>query len=129
MDDKDKIYKVVTPPSGFNDPGTWQQAVKEQGKYSRAGLAAGVVCILLGVVLFLLGVTGNIQWSASVLGFSSKLTDAAPGAVLFVVGVIVIVVTAFNVGAKGKDGGNVTPQQPVPPTTPQTPPQPPAPQQ
>jgi hypothetical protein len=72
---------------------------KHQLLYSMAGLVVGAGCMLGGIVLFLNGVTGSTSWTAKLLGAESQLSDAAPGAVLFIVGVFVVLITkyAFNV--------------------------------
>jgi len=72
---------------------------KHQLLYSIAGLILGGVCMLGGIVLFLNGVTGSTSWTAKLLGAESQLSDAAPGAVLFIVGLLVVLTTkyAFNV--------------------------------
>ena len=52
---------------------------------------------VLGIVLFFLGITGAVSWTAKVLGAESQLVDAAPGVVLFVVGLFVVLVTRYDV--------------------------------
>ncbi len=80
----------------------WKQATQFQLVYSLAGLVLGLVCIVGGIILFLNGVTGSTSWTAKILGAESNLSDAAPGAVLFVVGLFVVFVTRYAVKAKGK---------------------------
>ena len=64
--------------------------------YALAGLRVGALCNLGGVVLFLNGVGGSSSWTTNVLGFKSELNDAAPGAILFVVGVLIIFITRYK---------------------------------
>ncbi len=92
----------VEPPSNVKDPSLWKQAVQQQYRYSMAGLILGLVCVVGGIVLFLHGVGGSTSWTAKILGLESKLSDAAPGAVLFVVGLFVVWVTKFDVKAQKK---------------------------
>jgi len=68
--------------------------------YSLAGLALGVVCILGGIWLFYAGITGEISWTLSILGAESNLADAAPGGLLFVVGLFVVFVTRYTYKVK-----------------------------
>lgn len=68
--------------------------------YSILGLVLGLVCVIGGVVLFLAGVTGKMSWTAKFLGASSQILDAAPGAVLFIVGLFVVFVTRYKVISK-----------------------------
>lgn len=65
--------------------------------YSLSGLALGLSCVIGGIVLFLHGVTGATSWTAKFIGAESQITDAAPGAVLFIVGLFVVWVTRFRV--------------------------------
>ena len=65
--------------------------------YSIAGLVLGLAFALLGVVLLLHGVAGTAGWVVQVLGLKSSLSDAAPGVVLAVIGVVVVFVTRFDI--------------------------------
>ncbi len=65
--------------------------------YSMSGLMVGLVCMSFGTAMFFHGVYGSTSWVARVLGFDSTLSDAPPGAVLFVAGLLVIFVTRFKV--------------------------------
>lgn len=64
--------------------------------YSLAGLALGLTAIVAGCLLFLSGVSGKTTWTAKVLNLQSTLTDAAPGTILFVVGLYVVFVTRYS---------------------------------
>lgn len=64
--------------------------------YSLIGLFLGLVCILGGIALFLHGVTGTTSWTASLLGAESQIHDAAPGTILFVVGIFYVLITRFR---------------------------------
>ena len=74
--------------------------------YSIFGLAVGSGSITLGCILFLSGITGGTTWTFSALGIAeSNLSDAAPGIILFVVGLFLVVFTRFKVKDKaGADG-------------------------
>ena len=65
--------------------------------YSLAGLVLGLACIIGGILLFFHGVAGSSSWVGEVIGLKSKLSDAAPGTVLFVVGLAVVWLTRFAV--------------------------------
>jgi hypothetical protein len=67
--------------------------------YSIVGLVLGLACILTGLALGLAGVTGHTAFTASLLGLSTNLTDAAPGVVVFVVGIFMVLITRFKVKA------------------------------
>ncbi len=68
---------------------------KHQLVYSIAGLVLGLACVIGGLVLFLFGVTGSTSWTARFLGAKSQITDAAPGAVLFIVGLFTVFFTRY----------------------------------
>jgi hypothetical protein len=88
--------RVEVPPVG-EDPDLWRKATFYQFVYSLAGLGLGLVCIVGGFILFIMGISGSINWVVKAEGFSSQLVNAAPGAVLFVVGVLVAWLTRFDV--------------------------------
>src|SRR5260370_1044403 len=79
-----------------SDPVT-KQLSEHQLIYSMLELVLGLVCVIGGLVLFLVGVSGKMSWTAKFLGASSEILDAAPGAVLFIVGLFVVFVTRYNV--------------------------------
>ncbi len=64
--------------------------------YSMTGLVLGSTCIIGGILLFLNGVSGSSSLTAKILGNESNLTDAAPGAILFVVGLFIVLVTRYS---------------------------------
>ena len=70
--------------------------------YSICGLVLGLVSIIGGIVLFLYGVSGSMSWTAKLLGAESKLLDAAPGAVLFIVGLFMVYITRYVVKIPSK---------------------------
>lgn len=74
-----------------------QAIIGRQFLYSMFGLAVALVCVVAGVVLFCLGVTGSVSWTAELAGGKSKLADAAPGVVLFVVAALVVYLTRYGV--------------------------------
>jgi len=84
-----------------------RESLRHKFIYSMTGLVLGLVCMIGGVVLFLNGVAGATNWTAKILGSESTITDAAPGAVLFVVGLFVVLVTRYKVSinqdTKGPD--------------------------
>jgi hypothetical protein len=66
--------------------------------YSLVGLLVGLVCVIIGAILCWHGVTGNISWTAKIVGvFDSNMSDAPPGAILFVVGLVGVWFTTFKV--------------------------------
>ncbi len=95
------VRRVEVPPGG--DADLWRKASFYQLVYSLAGLGLGLVCIVGGIVLFLMGIGGSINWVVEAEGFSSQLVNAAPGAFLFVVGVCLAWLTRFDIlGSKSR---------------------------
>jgi hypothetical protein len=75
----------------------WGRLAVLQLIYSLAGLVFGLTCIVGGILLFFHGVAGSSSWVGEFIGVQSKLSDAAPGTVLFVVGLAVVWLTRFSV--------------------------------
>ena len=73
-----------------------QQSIRYKFIYSMTGLVLGLLCMIGGIVLFLYGVSGASSWSARILGSESNLTDAAPGALLFLVGLFGVIATRYK---------------------------------
>jgi hypothetical protein len=78
----------------------WGRLALLQLIYSLAGLVFGLACIVGGILLFFHGVAGSSSWVGEFIGVQSKLSDAAPGTVLFVVGLAVVWLTRFAVRVK-----------------------------
>lgn len=74
---------------------TMQTVSRHQLTYSITGLIVGLLLAIGGIILFLNGVAGGGSWTLRTLGLGSSLSDAGPGAILFVVGLIVIFVTRY----------------------------------
>jgi hypothetical protein len=68
--------------------------------YSLAGLVLGLLCVLGGVLLFTLGISGTVSWTARFLAAQSHIVDAAPGVILFVIGLFIVCLTRFRVVMK-----------------------------
>lgn len=77
---------------------------RHQLTYSLVGLFLGFICVIGGVALFLLGVSQKSQWVTNLLGASSEITDAAPGAILFIVGLFVVFVTRYQMHVANRKG-------------------------
>ncbi|QEY11819.1 MULTISPECIES: hypothetical protein [unclassified Cellvibrio] len=69
---------------------------KYQFMYSLAGLLLGLVAIIGGIYLFVIGVSGASDWYIKLLGAESKILQAAPGAILFIVGVSLVFITRYK---------------------------------
>jgi hypothetical protein len=75
----------------------WGRLATLQLIYSLAGLVLGLACVVGGTLLFFHGVAGSSSWVGEFIGVKSRLSDAAPGTVLFVVGLAVVWLTRFSV--------------------------------
>lgn len=69
------------------------QAIKNEYRYATLGLLLGLCAILGGAILALHGIVGQTSWMASLLGFESKINDAAPGTILVIVGIFFVFIT------------------------------------
>lgn len=92
---------ILIDVSHTNDLGKSTYTIKRKGAfyqliYSLAGLILGLACVIGGIILFLNGVTGSTNWTAKFIGAESNISDAAPGVVLFIVGLFIVWVTRFN---------------------------------
>lgn len=86
-------------PPEILDKDFWKMVVRYQFAYSMVGLGFALICLVCGMILFLHGISpDSSHWSADIFGF--KVNDAAPGIVLFLVGVAVAQFTRFDVSIK-----------------------------
>lgn len=80
-------------PAGSPSERIIVEAMRREFWYGLVGLLLGMTSIIGGVVLGIRGVVGATSWSARLLGLESSINDAAPGVVLFIVGLFMIVAT------------------------------------
>ncbi len=80
-----------------------EQMSQYQIIYSMSGLVLGFICIIGGIVISLLGVTGTITWKMKLLNVSSELDNAIPGVILFIVGIFIVWITRFSIKLKSKN--------------------------
>lgn len=78
------------------DPETQLSLAKYEFAYAVIGQILGLVCVLGGILLFLNGIAGSTSWTAKVFGAESTISDAAPGALLFIVGWLFVFVTRYK---------------------------------
>lgn len=95
-DEDDVRFCVFNHDFANNHPHTVEKLSSHQLVYSIAGLVLGVICVLGGIALFLNGIAGNTNWTAEILGAESNLSDTAPGAILFIVGLFVVLITRYK---------------------------------
>jgi GYF domain 2 len=81
----DRAYSITMPIPTRDDP-----AVETNEKHGRVGLSVGLGLMLLGCAVFYLGFSGTVAWAERAIGFDNALVEASPGAMLFVVGLLVI---------------------------------------
>jgi hypothetical protein len=98
MSDGSPRYSLrVSEDFAVKHPKQVESISKHHLVYSLAGLGLGLACVIGGIVLFLNGIMGSTNWTLRVFGAESTVTDAAPGVILFVTGVVIIFVTRFAV--------------------------------
>src|SRR5947209_18700936 len=91
------VLAVLELPPNPRERHFWGRLATLQLIYSLAGLVFGLTCVVGGILLFFHGVSGTSSWVGEFIGVQSKLSDAAPGTVLFVVGLVVVWLTRFGV--------------------------------
>ena len=100
MASENKNKRTFVVNQSFVDPKTDSNTQLALAKfeliYSIIGQFLGLICILGGVILFINGVAGSTSWTAKILGAESTITDAAPGAILFIVGLFFVFVTRYK---------------------------------
>ncbi|HKV30306.1 MAG TPA: hypothetical protein VJT14_04735 [Candidatus Dormibacteraeota bacterium] len=94
------VVAALELPADPRERHFWGRLAVLQLIYSLAGLVFGLACIVGGILLFFHGVAGSSSWVGEFIGAQSKLSDAAPGTVLFVVGLAVVWLTRFTVRVK-----------------------------
>ena len=68
--------------------------------YSLCGLFWGWSCIFGGMLLFVRGISGSSNWVTKFIGIESNIANAAPGTILFLIGLFIVIVTRYNVRVK-----------------------------
>lgn len=96
------LYDIKVPPE-VRDTQLWQRTILFQFVYSLCGLVLGLVCTFGGIALLLHGVAGKSSWTAALLGLESDISDAPPGVILFIVGLLIVGVTRFRVTPAKRD--------------------------
>ena len=75
-----------------------KDAIKLEYRHAAIGASLGLLAILCGAVLCLHGFVGaTSSWTADLFGLKSNLNDAAPGVVLFIIGLFVVILTRPNI--------------------------------
>jgi hypothetical protein len=77
-------------PDGSSSERVIRTAIVGEYIYSITALALGLTAIIGGCVLGIYGVVGHTSFTASLLGLNTNVNDAAPGVILFVVGLFMI---------------------------------------
>ena len=63
-------------------------------------LIGGIGCLIAGIILTILGVTGSIEWIVEVSGFTSRIMNASPGIILMIIGLILTLKSKMKIRAK-----------------------------
>ena len=76
-------------------------ALRAATRVALAGLIVGLIIVLAGVVVILLGVSGQVSWTLTGAWGSSRLQTGAVGVVIVVIGLLVIFFTRLTFHGKG----------------------------
>ncbi len=105
LQEEQKVKETPTGPTGDSHSAKLlHAAVEEEYRYGRLGLGLGLSCIIAGVILGLNGVAGSTSWTAKLLALESEINDAAPGVLVFVVGIFMVWITKPKVKMKNLRG-------------------------
>lgn len=74
-----------------------RRIVRYQFIYSIVGVIFGASSMIVGSILLYLGLSGSSSFTTKLLGADISITDAGPGTVLFIVGLLVVFITKFDV--------------------------------
>jgi hypothetical protein len=80
------------------------EAIKGEYSYGKRGQILGISSMIGGVILGLHGVAGSTSWTARLLVLESQINDAAPGVVLFIVGLFMVWATKPKINLKDLKG-------------------------
>ncbi|MDB4951168.1 MAG: hypothetical protein JWM27_3817 [Gemmatimonadetes bacterium] len=69
------------------------ELIRHEYRHAALGMGLGLATIVGGCILGIAGAAGHTSWTAKLLGLNSTLTDAAPGVILFIVGVVLVFIT------------------------------------
>ena len=100
QNDRPEVEEVELDPR--QSDGIKKKLIKVEADNANKGRNIGLFIILLGVVLMLLGVTGSANLVLSGAGLKAKLSNAAPGIILMVIGLVVIWRTNLRITAAKK---------------------------
>ena len=100
QNNRPEVEEVELDP-GQSD-GIKKKLIKVEADNANKGRNIGLSIILLGVALMLLGVTGAADLVLSGAGLKVKLSNAAPGIILMVIGLVVIWRTNLRITAEKK---------------------------
>ncbi|HYM50372.1 MAG TPA: hypothetical protein VET65_07325 [Candidatus Limnocylindrales bacterium] len=98
------LIAMIELPADPGEQRFFSRLARLQLAYSLAGLTLGLICVVGGCLLFFHGVSGSSSWVGDFIGVHSWLSDAAPGTVLFVVGLLVVWITRFEIRVRGRGG-------------------------
>jgi len=107
--DGDKLSLTMIPiaggggieiPNRINDEQLWRNITRFHFIQSMIALVIGFVIVILGIYVLLVGTTGNSDWKFSILDFESNITNAGPGIILCIIGLLVIWASRINVKVK-----------------------------
>ena len=100
----DERRRILTYCNAGHNPVFLIRADGSSIKLEIGGLVLGAISMIAGTILFLFGIVGSTSWTAHLLGAESKISDAAPGSVLFVVGLFVVLISRFSMRIQTSTG-------------------------
>ncbi len=92
---EEKVVGSTELDSATNDE-TQITLAKIEKSSSIWGKVIGLVVIIIGAYLTIGGITGATNWTVKIFNIDSELTDATPGVILFVIGLIIIATSRYS---------------------------------
>lgn len=98
MEAEGKTHKSITPVAQSTEDRIISEAIRQsmiQGARTydtgvKLGISVGLLFCVAGFVLLVLGVSGKIEWVFEAANLKSRLTNASPGALLALMGMIIV---------------------------------------
>lgn len=87
-------------PKTIKSVNLWSRVVKFQFLYSILGLVIGFILISIGVFLVTQSIGNKSELSIKILNYFFNIKQAAPGGILFIIGLVVIIITKFKITTK-----------------------------
>ncbi len=98
----DHLAKTVNIENEKLSESFWKKVIKYQFIISIIGMIIGLMLSFLGLILTISGIYPSSEWIFDIIGLKSKISNAAPGVILIVVGLLTIYFSRFKIQSAKK---------------------------